>query len=204
MMRENINDFHCILLTTHCCDRMAKNDFFLSVVHSRIELKLCEFLRIVDCPTAESSGHADHIALRVPSINTEGVQFEQFATIVLIKAGPPYSRRNRNVIARNLRLPVVQIVEHCGVAGRRKQHVSEVSKDIRTDGISLKTRKQNSVRTFPVEHIKVIHPKVDQHFFELTIRINRAIKLVLDQLRVHEFLRLPGRQSFTTQMWNVC
>src|SRR5262245_36561525 len=140
MMRENIDDFHCVLLTTHCRDRMADDDFFLSIVDSGIELKLCELLRIVDCPAAESSGHGDHIALRVSSINTESVQFEQFATIVLVEAGSAYSRRNRNVVARNLRLPVVQIVQHCGVMGRRKQHVSKMSKDIRTDGVALKTR----------------------------------------------------------------
>src|SRR5262249_25851826 len=104
MTRENIDDFHRVLLATHCRDRMAKDDFFLPVVHSRIELKLCEFSRIVDCPAAESSGHGDHIALRVPCINTESVQFEQFATIVLIETGSAYSRRNRNIIARNLRL----------------------------------------------------------------------------------------------------
>src|SRR5215468_6439148 len=143
MMREDIDHFHRVLLSTHCRDRMAKYDFFLSVVHSRIELKLCEFLRIVDCPPAERSSHGDHIALRVPSINTESVQFEQFATIVLIETGSAYSRRNRNIIAGNLRLPVVEVVEHCRVAGRGKQHVSEVSKDIWTDGIALKTRKQN-------------------------------------------------------------
>src|SRR5215467_14862006 len=195
MMRENINDFHRIPLSTHCRDRMAKYDFFLSIVHCRIELKLCEFLRIVDCPPAERSSHRDHIALRVASINTESVQFEQFATIVLIETGSAYSRRNRDVIARNLRLPVVQVVEHSGVAGRRKQHVFEMSKDIRTDGIALKTCKEYSIWTFSVEYIEVIHPKVDQHFFELPIRINRAIELVLHQLRVHEFLRLPCGQS---------
>ena len=182
---------------------MAKDQFFLPVVHRGIELKFRKLLRIVDCPAAESTGDRDDVLLRVASIDTQRMQFEQLAAVVLIQARPAHSRRKWNVVARNLRLPIVEIEQHCGMPGCGKQHVLKVSKDIWTYGITLKTGEQHAIRPLPVEHIEVIHPEVHQHFLELPIRIDRSIQLVLDQLRVHRFLWLSRSHGFAPKLRHV-
>ena len=57
---------------------MAEDDLFLAVVSSRIELILCEFLRIVYRPAAKGAGDRDNVILRIAAIDSEGVQFHYF------------------------------------------------------------------------------------------------------------------------------
>jgi hypothetical protein len=86
------------------------------------------------------------------------------------------------------------------MTGRREQHVLEAPEHVRTDGVALITREQHAHGSLAVEHVEVIHPEVDEYFLELMVRIDRAIQLVLDELEVHELLRLGGSHGFAAQL----
>ena len=72
---------------------MAQDDFFFPVVHSRIELKLGEFLWIVNRPSRERPGDGNDIVLGIASIDAERVQFHQLAAVIFIEARPTHARR---------------------------------------------------------------------------------------------------------------
>ena len=89
------------------------------------------------------------------------------------------------------------------MAGCRQEHVLEVPEHMRADGIALKAGEQNAILPFAVKHIKVIHPEVGQDFLELPIRVNGAVQLVLDQIGIHQFLRLPYGHCLAAQIRQV-
>src|SRR5215813_12801646 len=148
---------------------MAENDLFLSIVSSRIELKLGVLERIVNRPTRKSARYRNHILLGIASVHAQRVQFHQLARIVLIETGPPYPLRHDHVIARDLRLPVIEVIQHRGMTGRRQKHVFEMSEHVRTNSVALVAGQQDSIRSLSVEYVKVIQPEVDEHFLQLPI-----------------------------------
>src|SRR5207247_2449921 len=143
------------------------------------------------------------VALRVASIDAERVQFHQLAAVVFVEARAAQPRGNRNVLAGRLRLPVIEIEQHGGVTGGREQHVFEVSEDMRANRVAFEAGEQRAIRSFPVEYIEVVHPEIDQDLLELPVRVNSAIKLVLDQFAIHKLLRLIRRHRFTAQLGQI-
>src|SRR5262249_14749958 len=133
--------------------------------------------------TRKCARHRNHVLLCITSADTERVQFHQLAGIVLVQPRPPRSSwqwRHWEVITKYLGLPVVQVKQHCRMPRRCEQHVLEVSKNVRTDGIALITGQQQATGSLAIEHIEMVHPEVNQHFLELTVRINRTVQLVLN------------------------
>ena len=83
--------------------------------------------------------------------------------------------RHDSLFARYLRLPIVEIEEHCRMTSRRQQQIFEAPQHERPDRVALVAREEHPFRTFAVKYVEVVQPEVDQHFFELTIRVNRAV-----------------------------
>src|SRR5436189_5966844 len=89
------------------------------------------------------------------------------------------------------------------MAGRCEKHVFEMTKYMRPYGVTLVAGEQSAVRSFPVEHIEVVHPEIDQDFFKLPIGIDRSKEFVLDQVGVDDELRLVLGHRFAAKFWNV-
>src|SRR3989442_6755952 len=115
---------------------MTEYYLYFPVMHAGIEPDLRIFIEIENRPARESAGYSNDVGLRVASVNTHRVQFHQLAAVVFIESGPAQRaprrrRRRREIIARGLRLPVVQIEEHRTMAGCRQEHVLELPADVR-------------------------------------------------------------------------
>ena len=75
---------------------------------------------------------------------------------------------------------------------------------MRPDRVALEAGEQHSIRPFSVEHVEVVHPEIDEHLLELSIRVQGAKQLLLDQLGVDELLRLVRGHGFAPQFGHVC
>src|SRR6185295_11922975 len=107
-----------VLLAAAGRQRTAEHDLLLAVVIRRVELKLRVPRDVVDRPAGERTRHRHHIVLRVAAVDAERVQLEEFAAVVLVQTGSGQRRAVgpdvwwTDVVARRLRLPVVEIQEH--------------------------------------------------------------------------------------------
>src|SRR5262245_38661088 len=126
-MSKNVDDIQPILLTTAGGKRMAEYDFFFPIVPSGIELKFGVLERIIDRPTGKSPRHRNNVLLGVTPVYSERVQLHQLTPIVFIETGSPNARWHVQIITKDLRLPVVEIVEHCRMPRRCQKQVFEVS-----------------------------------------------------------------------------
>src|SRR5512145_2341421 len=118
-----------------CRNRLSENDLFIAVMHGWIELKFGSTVRILNRPARERTRDGQNVLLRIAAIHTKCVQFEKFASVVFIESRtpPPTGSRSTKVLTRSLRLPVIQVIEHRGVASRCQEHVFEASKNKRPD-----------------------------------------------------------------------
>src|SRR5262249_24060060 len=81
---------------------------------------------------------------------------------------------------------------------RREKHVFEVTENVRPDRVAFETRQQETGRSFSIEYIEVIRPEIDEHFLKLPIRVNGAVQLVFDQLRIDQLLWLRWSHRLPT------
>src|SRR5215510_4181097 len=81
----------------------------------------------------------------------------------------------------------------------RKQHVLEMTENIRTDRVAFIAGQKNSALSFAVVHVEVVEPEINKHLFELMIGINSAIEFVVNQLAVDEQLWLRQCHRFPSQ-----
>src|SRR5262245_50922098 len=202
MVRQDVDHSKAVGLIAARRNRVAENYLFLGVMHGWIELKLGHAVHVADGPTCEGARHSNDVLLRVASIDAEGVKLEKLASVVFIEPRTSrwaYSLR-RKIFTRRLRLPIVQIVEHRRVASRCKKQVLKPSQNKRSDGFTLVVGKQDAARALGVIYIEVVQPEVDQHLFELLVRVNRAIELIFHQFGIHELWRLPCGHGLPPQL----
>jgi len=157
-----------------------------------IELELSVASGIEDRPASETTGHRDDVVLGIATIDAEGVQFEQFAAVVLVQHRllPRHPFR----IRRRTRLPIVEIKLHRRMAGGGQQHAAETAEYMRADGVALVAGHHHPDIALVDRDVEVVDPEVDQYLFELARRIPRAQQLRLDRLRHHRLLRLSRDQ----------
>ena len=189
MTSQDVDDLDAVLFTAAGGNRLAQDDLLLAIVHRRIELKLGNPVGVVDRPAGERARDGDDVGLRVAAVDAERVQLHQLAAVVLVEPRTPRVGREtsaRDLLARRLRLPVVEVEQHRRVASRGQQQVAEPAEDVRTDRIALVAREQHAPLSLAVEHVEVIQPEIDEHFLELAVRVERAIHPAVDQLLIHE------------------
>src|SRR5438034_3093015 len=137
---------------------MTEDYLFFAVMHAGIEPELLIFAQIEDGPTRERARYSNDVVLRVASVNTHRVEFHQLAPVVFIESrlpsrSPGCRRRNREIIARGLRLPVVQVKEHRRMARCRQEHVLEAPENMRANSIPLKAGEQDAILAFAAKDI---------------------------------------------------
>src|SRR5262245_30225437 len=116
MVDEDIQHSQTIGLIAALGNRLTKDHLFFTIVHCGIELKLRNAVRFADRPAGEGSRYSDDILLRVTAIDSERVKLEQFPTVILVKPWCTTNLsciRHAGVVARCLRLPIIEIEEHC-------------------------------------------------------------------------------------------
>src|SRR5271167_3115722 len=83
----------------------------------------------------------------------------------------------RRVRVRTLALPVVKIEQHRRALCRRDQQVLEFAQHTRPDDITLVRSDQIMISALTDEDVEVVEPEIGEHFFELTVAVNRAQQL---------------------------
>ena len=58
---------------------------------------------------------------------------------------------------------------------RGQQHILEMAKDIRTDGVTFETGEVEAILTFPVIDIEVVYPEINEDFFQLAVGIDCTV-----------------------------
>ena len=100
---------------------------------------------------------------------------------------------NRRLLLRRGALPVVQVEEHRRALGRGLQQLSKLTQHVRPDRLAFVLRHVVARQALPGEHIEMVEPEVDHHFFELPVAVGRAQQFLLRQLQQH----LP----FAADLW---
>src|SRR5260370_10864306 len=72
---------------------MSKHKLGTGLVHARLVAEPQTFERFFDGPTGEHLGNLGDVALRVAAVHTEGVQFQQLATVVFVQSSVPVAFR---------------------------------------------------------------------------------------------------------------
>ena len=62
------------------------DDFLAFIVHAVVVEEIAALLRGADGPAGEAARYFGHILLRVAAVDTQGVQFHQFAAVVFIQS----------------------------------------------------------------------------------------------------------------------
>src|SRR5262245_9170611 len=102
MMSKDIDHIKPILFAATAGMSVPKYVFVLSIMEGRIELELSIFRLIKDRPASKSARDRDYVLLRIPSIDTERMQFQQLARIVFVEARPAISSRHDHILGRRL------------------------------------------------------------------------------------------------------
>ena len=186
-MHQNVEHFQPIFLAPAGGNGHAQHHLLAFIVDSGVELEPAAGPKaVLDGPTGEAAGHGDDIFLRVTAVHAERVQLEQLAGVILIQppGGPgaaPHPGQRLGSWRRN-RLPVIQVEQHGRILRRRQQHVLELAKNMRTNGIALVGRHQKAIIALFEEYVEMVVPEIDQHFIQLSVAVYRAQKLALAQI----------------------
>src|SRR5690242_15762123 len=145
MMGQDIDDLQAILLASLRRNGVTENDLFLPIVEYRIEVEFPDAAHVENGPPRQGARNCNNIVLRVASVDSESVQFQELSAVVFIQSGSANSHRQRQIVAHNLRLKIIQVQQHCGMPRRGQQHVLEVSEDVGPNGVALEAGQQNTI-----------------------------------------------------------
>lgn len=153
---------------------VAEDDFFATVVGAFAEEEGAGVG--IYSPSGEDACGGENIRLGVTAIDTEGVEFEEFASEVFIESAAGrfvVVRRGRGAGAGDA-APVVQIDQHGTVAGDCAEEVAEISPNVGADGRGFVVDEEGEDELFAGIDIEVIEPKIDEDFLELALRMDGA------------------------------
>ena len=166
-------------------------------------------------PACQCARDFRNILLRVATVDSQSVEFHQFARIVLIDAWLAFrigivcafpQRRLRNRSWRRRKV-VIQIEEHGGALRRRQEKVFELAEYARPDHVHFEVRREPAVRSLVPVHVEVVEPEVGHDFLKLPLAIhapnhsvrNQFLQKLLRPLQPvvhHVLLDLPSSCGF--------
>ena len=119
-----------------------------------------------DRPSGQNFRELLHILLRIPAIDTERVELEKLARVVLVEPPAlalPAAAQRGTARGRPDRLKVVEIYEHRGMLRRRENHVFEPAEDMRPNGFALVTAGEGHDQHLGAHrHTQMIGPERDE------------------------------------------
>ena len=116
-------------------------------------------------PAREAARHFLNVALRVAAFHTQGMQFQQFAGIILIGVFTA-------VFA--VVLIVVQIAEHGRAMRRRDEHFPKRAQNVRTNDMFCIRREQRASVALQRVDVEMVCPEVGQNFAQLMAAVHGA------------------------------
>ena len=137
----------------------------------------------------ERAGDVDDVLLGVAAVDAKRVQLQQLARVVLVDARVGRSSAAAVCTSRTLRTPrtlctlltrtqpVVEIEQHRRALRGGAEHVAEVAEHVWPNRVALVLGDVVARRAFAGEHVEVVEPEIDQHFFELALAVDRAQQL---------------------------
>ena len=85
MIGKNIDDHFTVFDSTRG-DSLSKYKFLALIMNARTENEFSGSARTFDAPARKCARNLLHVLLRVTAVHTHGVQFHQFAGVVLVDA----------------------------------------------------------------------------------------------------------------------
>ena len=114
-------------------------------------------LAVCDGPSRQQPGDLLHIGLVIAAVDADGVEFEEFARVVLDRLAGPVDPRER----------LVEVEEHRRGLRRCGEHVGEPTRRMTTDHVAVVGRLVERARVVVHVDVEVVRPEVDEQFVEL-------------------------------------
>ena len=156
-------------------DVVAEKALGAVIVALRIEYKAAAGFRQCDgpreAPAGQDAGQRDDIVLAIPAIDAEGVQFHQFAGVVLVE--PVHATVGALAAGRGV-LRVVKIEQHRRVMRGGAQQVAETAERVGADRFRLIGADPQPVEALAGEHVEMVVPEIDHHLLQLARAVERA------------------------------
>src|SRR5690242_3880850 len=155
MVRKNIEHLQTIAHAAAGRNDVPEHNLLALIVHAVVVLESAAFARTGDRPPRKAARHFYDIALRVASINTQRVQFQQLAPIILVETA---------LLALLLRVspdrfPIVQIEQHGRTLRGCKQKIVKLAEQMRPDCLAFVRGNHVSIPTFIEKDVEVVVPK---------------------------------------------
>ena len=223
MAGQDLENLLAIMQAASRLYRMAKYHLGPIVVKTGLEPEAPAAARSVDRPSREGTGDLRDVLLRVAAVYAERMQLHQFARVVLVEAirgalrlrrPLPGARRShslsrpfrspgcppapRRVNMRAVRIgahPVVEVKQHRRALGGRLEQIPETAEHVRAYRFPFVFGQKKSHRPFSRVDIEMIEPEIRQDLFELPLRVDRALQLLLGELDDDEMGFLQARRS---------
>src|SRR5262249_6726133 len=144
------------LLARAWCDDLAEHCLAAGIMQRGIEVDGAAPPFCPKPPASKALGQFGDIALRVASVDSEGVQFEQLAGIVFV-----------GLVAGSglLVFLAVEVDEHCRRCCRGADQISEPAQRVGPDDLALVSGFQVDTVAFFEVDVEVLAPEFD-HYFE--------------------------------------
>src|SRR5690349_12317735 len=81
-----------------------------------------------------------------------------------------------------------------------EQQILEMPENVRTDRVSFVAGEEWTILRLALIYVEVVEPKIDEHLFELPVRIDCAIHFALAQIAQDHLIRLSRPLAFASQI----
>ena len=71
-------------------------------------------------------------------------------------------------------MKIVEIEKHRRALGIREQQIVELSERVWPDRVTIIRSQQPAIGAFAREHVEMVGPKINHHFLQLPLAVNRA------------------------------
>src|ERR1700730_3141702 len=172
---------------------MSENKFRSGFVPAGIVLEAAAFVGLLDGPAGEYLGDLGNVALRVASVDTERVQFQQLTAVVFVQPAIRFALRIRTWLLRKAARtsvgavwwhrpvwdsertprvrshtqPVIKVEQHRRTLGRRDQQIFELAEHVRADRVLLVVAEEQPLGTLAGEHVEMVEPEIGHHLLKL-------------------------------------
>jgi len=200
---QDIEDHFAVLDPAAGRDVVTENDLGAVVMGAVMEGELTGLA--VNCPTGEAAGDFLHVFLSVAGVDAEGMEFHDFTSVVLVDATAllahhrdgrgrggrgailhqhgllPFGRLlllRRNGVGKRA-AGVIEVIEHGRALGIGLEQVAEFAPDVGANDVAIIGNFVNAADVLFDIDVKVIIPKIGEHFLELPLRVNGTDELGL-------------------------
>ena len=167
--------------TPACRDPDAEHGLFSVIVHTAVEDEPAAALRLEDGPSGEAARGFGNVRLGVTAVHAEGVQFQEFATVVFVEAACTlFAAHPRGIGSHGL--PVVEIKQHGRTLGGCFQQILEFAQDAGANHVAFVCGDQVAIGALVEVDVEVIEPEIRQDFIELPVAVDGAQQFAFGEI----------------------